>query len=97
MTKFCKFCDIQFQSNNKNQIYCSSDCRVNATKEKIVKRHKILQIKSRASRNRKCAGGCGIEISIYNDIGFCNICMMSKRKLEQTLKDIRGFFDYEQT
>ena len=96
MNKFCKSCDIQFQTSNKNQIYCSAECRSNATKEKILQRYKVSKVKSRTSKSRKCAGGCGIEISIYNDIGFCNSCMMSKRKLDQTLKDIKGFFDYEQ-
>ena len=95
MSKFCKSCDKQFQTNNKNQIYCSADCRSLATKEKILQRYKVSKVKSRTSKNRKCAGGCGITISIYNDIGFCNSCMMSKRKLDQTLKDIKGYFDYE--
>ena len=97
MSKFCKSCDKQFQTNNKNQIYCSADCRALATKEKILQRYKVSKAKSRTSKTRKCAGGCGITISIYNDIGFCNACMMSKKKLDQTLKDIKGFFDYEQS
>ena len=97
MNKFCKLCDEQFQTNNKNQIYCSPDCRSTATKEKIMQRYKVSKVRSRASKSRKCAGGCGIEISIYNDVGICNNCMMSKRKLDQTLKDIKGFFDYEQS
>ena len=62
-----------------------------------MQRYKVSKVKVRATKSRKCAGGCGIEISIYNDIGFCNSCMMSKRKLDQTLKDIKGFFDYDQT
>ena len=96
MTKFCKQCDEQFDSNNKNQIYCSSDCRSLATKEKIMQRYKVSKAQSRVGKDRKCAGGCGTIISIYNNIGFCNSCMLSKRKLDQALKDIKGLFDYEQ-
>ena len=96
MSKFCKLCDKQFETNNKNQIYCCSDCRSDATKEKILQRYRVSKVRSRASKSRKCSGGCGIEISIYNDVGFCNSCMMSKKKLDQTLKDIKGLFDYEQ-
>lgn len=95
MNKFCKLCDEQFVTNNKNQVYCCPECRAIATKEKILKRYKVSKAKSRAGKPRKCAGGCGIEISIYNDAGFCNSCMMSKKKLDQTLKDIKGYFDYE--
>lgn len=96
MSKFCKLCDEQFESNNKNQIYCCAECRSTATKEKIIQRYKISKIRSRVDKPRKCAGGCGIEVSIYNNIGFCNSCMVNRKKLEQTLKDIKGFFDYEQ-
>jgi hypothetical protein len=96
VTKFCKQCDEQFDSNNKNQIYCSSDCRSLATKEKIMQRYKVSKAQSRVGKDRKCAGGCGTIISIYNNIGFCNSCMLSKRKLDQALKDIKGLFDYEQ-
>jgi hypothetical protein len=97
VTKFCQQCDIQFSSNNKNQIYCSAECRGIATKQKIMQRYKVSKAASRVGKQRKCAGGCGTIISIYNDVGFCNICMLSKRKLDQTLKDIREFFDYEQS
>jgi hypothetical protein len=96
LSKFCKLCDNHFESSNKNQIYCSPECRTIATKEKIVQRYKVSKVRSRTGKSRKCAGGCGIDISIYNDVGFCNTCMMSKKKLDQTLKDIKGLFDYEQ-
>ena len=96
MSKFCQQCDTQFESNNRNQIYCSSECRTIATKEKIMQRYKVSKASSRVGKNRRCAGGCGTLISIYNDIGFCNVCMASRRKLDQALKEIREFFDYEQ-
>jgi hypothetical protein len=96
VTKFCQQCDTQFISNNKNQIYCCPDCRTIATKEKIMKRYRVSKAQSRVGKDRKCAGGCGTIISIYNNIGFCNSCMISKKKLDQTLKDMKELFDYEQ-
>lgn len=96
MSKFCLQCDTQFEGNNRNQIYCSPECRTSATKEKIAQRYKVSKATSRVGKKRKCAGGCGIIISIYNDVGFCNDCMVSKKKLDQTLKDMREFLDYEQ-
>lgn len=61
-----------------------------------MQRYKVSKAASRVGKNRKCAGGCGTRISIYNDVGFCNVCMVSKKKLDQALKEIRDFFDYEQ-
>jgi hypothetical protein len=61
-----------------------------------MQRYKVSKAQSRVGKDRKCAGGCGTIISIYNNIGFCNSCMLSKRKLDQALKDIKGLFDYEQ-
>lgn len=61
-----------------------------------MQRYKVSKASSRVGKNRKCAGGCGTYISIYNDVGFCNVCMVSKRKLDQALKEIKDFFDYEQ-
>jgi hypothetical protein len=41
-------------------------------------------------------GGCGMTLSIYNDSGFCNNCNVSKKTVDKMLKEIKGFFDYEQ-
>lgn len=96
MTKFCQWCDKSFSSSNKNQIYCGPECRKLATKEKIMQRYKVSKARSRSGKDRKCAGGCGTTLSIYNDIGFCNSCMINKRKVDQALKEIKEFFDYEE-
>lgn len=61
-----------------------------------MQRYKVSKASSRVGKNRRCSGGCGTLISIYNDIGFCNVCMVSKKKLDQALKEIKDFFDYEQ-
>jgi hypothetical protein len=96
MIKYCQWCDKQFSSSNKNQIYCNAECRKLATKQKILQRYKVTKVKSRSGKERKCAGGCDTTLSIYNDVGFCNTCMMSKRKLDQALKEIKDYFDYEE-
>lgn len=96
MKKYCHWCDMTFDSNNKNQIYCGAECRKAATKEKIAERYKMLKAKSRAGKERKCGGGCGTILSMYNDDTFCPACSFSKKKLDQTLKEIKELFDYEQ-
>jgi hypothetical protein len=96
VTKYCIQCDNQFVTKNKNQIYCSAECRSVATKEKILQRYKYSKTQSRLGKTRLCAGGCGTKISIYNDAGFCESCGMSNKKLNQALKEIKRYFDYEQ-
>ena len=90
MTKFCQWCDDPFESDAKNQIYCSVECRNGATKEKIMARYKTSKIKSRKNKERRCAGGCGSLLSIYNDSLFCSNCHISDKKLDKALKEIKG-------
>jgi formate dehydrogenase assembly factor FdhD len=70
VSKGCSWCGEQFVSKSKNQIYCCKQCRVDSTKEKIVKRYQVSKAKNRIGKERKCAGNCGILISIYNNQGF---------------------------
>lgn len=90
MIKYCEWCDNQFSTDAKNQIYCSVECRESATKEKIISRYKVIKRKSRKNKERKCAGGCGSYLSIYNDSIFCSVCFISQKKLDKTLKEIKG-------
>jgi hypothetical protein len=94
--KSCAWCSQEFDPKVKYQIYCSVECRELSTKDKISEKYQINRIKNRAGKIRKCSGGCGTSISIYNDNGFCGICMVNKRKVDQMLKELKGFFDYEQ-
>ncbi|MEY3311890.1 MAG: hypothetical protein RL348_1233 [Bacteroidota bacterium] len=94
--KNCAWCSNEFQSAVSYQIYCSTECRENATKEKIVDRYNLARAKKRIGKERRCAGGCGTLLSIYNNNGFCNICMVNKRKVDKILKELKGLFDYEQ-
>lgn len=67
-----------------------------STKEKIVARYQLLKFKNRVGKARMCSGECGTSISIYNDIGFCNSCLVNNKKVNKFIKDLKGYFDYEQ-
>lgn len=94
--KICSWCANDFVPSVTYQVYCSPECRDLATREKIAERYQINRIKNRSKRERRCSGGCGTIISIYNENGFCNNCMVNKRKVDKTLRELKGLFDYEQ-
>jgi hypothetical protein len=94
--KSCYWCSLDFDPRVSYQIYCSPQCRELATKEKISSKQQVARARSRSAKKRKCAGGCGTIISIYNNNGFCGNCMVNKRKVDQMLKELKGLFDYEQ-
>jgi hypothetical protein len=94
--KVCAWCASEFNPRVTYQIYCSVECRELATKEKIAERYSASRRKSRSNKPRKCAGGCGITLSIYNEKSFCDQCMINKKKVDKMLKELKGLFDYEQ-
>lgn len=94
--KSCNRCDKKFKPRVTYQIYCSNECRDEATKEKIAERYQITRRQKRIGKVRKCLGGCGVSLSIYNDDGFCSNCNVSKKAVDKMLKQIKGYFDYEQ-
>jgi hypothetical protein len=94
--KTCSWCSNEFKPNVSYQIYCSVNCRDLASKQKISERYRANKIKNRSKKERLCSGGCGIILSAYNDEGFCKKCNVNNRKVSRTLKELRGFFDYEQ-
>lgn len=88
--KVCEWCSDEFKPAVKFQIYCSSECREASTKEKIIRRYQINKVKQRKGKERLCAGGCGIMISIYNDEKFCSACKINVEKVEKALGKIKG-------
>lgn len=94
--KLCSRCDNGFEPKVSYQIYCSESCREEATKEKINERYQLTRRQKRIGKKRICLGGCGTPLSIYNDSGFCVNCNVSKKAVDKMLKQIKGFFDYEQ-
>ena len=94
--KLCKRCNKVFTPKVTYQIYCSAECRSSATKDKIVERYNLTRRQKRIGKVRKCFGGCGQQLSIYNDSGFCSSCNVSKKEVDKMLREIKGFFNYEQ-
>jgi hypothetical protein len=94
--KLCNRCDTVFEPKVSYQIYCGDVCREQATKIKIAERYQITRRQKRKGKKRLCLGGCKEQLSIYNDSGFCSNCNVSKKEVDKMLKQIKGFFDYEQ-
>lgn len=94
--KLCNRCDTYFSPKVSYQIYCTTECRDAATKEKIAERYQITRRQKRKGKDRKCLGGCGTLLSIYNDSGFCANCNVSEKAVNKMLKELKGFIEYEQ-
>lgn len=90
--KHCSWCDNQFQTKLSYQIYCSTECREQATKEKIAQKYLINKIQNRKMKMRICKV-CGLRLSIYNDNPVCQICEINPNDLKDVLKEIRGIAD----
>jgi hypothetical protein len=41
-------------------------------------------------------GGCGTQLSIYNDSGFCANCNVHEKAVDKMLKELKGIIEYEQ-
>jgi hypothetical protein len=91
--KSCNRCDNKFDPKVSYQIYCSEICREEATKEKIAERYMVVRRQKRIGKKRMCHGGCGVKLSIYNDDGFCANCNVSKKAVDKTLKQIKGYLN----
>jgi hypothetical protein len=94
--KLCERCDKRFQPKVTYQIYCSTECRDSATKDKIAERYNVSRRQKRIGKIRRCLGGCGVQLSIYNDSGFCSNCNVSQKAVEKMIKELKGIIDYEQ-
>jgi hypothetical protein len=94
--KQCEQCQKYFKAKVTYQIYCSPECRDVATRAKIAERYNSSKRKRRIGKIRKCLGGCGLQLSIYNESGFCANCNISEKAVKKMLRNIKGYFDYEQ-
>jgi hypothetical protein len=88
-TKHCQWCDHTFETNISYQIYCSSECRESATKEKIAARYLQTRRTRRSGKNRVCKS-CEQSLSIYNDNDLCLNCDVNPKDVLKALKDIKG-------
>lgn len=87
--KTCQWCDSNFEPNVGYQIYCSSDCRESATKEKIAQRYAVARRNRMIKKNRKCKA-CGTKLSAYNDDALCQACLIHPGEVSRALKEIKG-------
>jgi hypothetical protein len=94
--KFCSWCSLEFEPKVKYQIYCSKECRDLSTKEKINERYNKNRREKLIKKKKKCSGGCGTFISIYNKDDFCHTCSVNKKQVDKMLKELKGLFGYEQ-
>jgi hypothetical protein len=86
--KHCNWCDAQFESEIKYQVYCSVSCREYATKEKISQRYEAVRRKKLHSKTRLCKS-CNKKLSAYNDDLVCNFCLTSPPEVLKVLKEIK--------
>lgn len=87
--KNCKWCDNEFKTNISYQIYCSEECRDEATKEKIAQRYIQTRRQKRKGKNRVCKK-CESKLSIYNDDNLCAKCNINPGDVKKVLKEIKG-------
>ena len=87
--KNCQWCDAAFQPRVSYQIYCSDECREQATKEKIAQRYAMTRRNRMIGKPRKCKG-CGKPLSVYNDDNLCTTCVVDPTEVSKTLREIKG-------
>jgi hypothetical protein len=90
--KHCKWCDNTFQSDINYQIYCSSTCRDQATKQNIANRYNATKRQKRLGKERKCKS-CEKDLSIYNDDVLCSECLINPIEVKKALKQLKGFIN----
>lgn len=91
--KICEWCENEFSPTVSYQIYCSPECRSQATKIKIAEKQAITKRRKRYGKDRKCARGCGTVLSSYNDANYCENCSVDDKKLNKTLKELKGLMN----
>ena len=91
--KICEWCENEFSPTVSYQIYCSPECRSQATKIKIAEKQIINKRRKRYGKDRKCARGCGTVLSAYNDTNYCENCSVDDKKLNKTLKELKGLMN----
>jgi hypothetical protein len=87
--KHCKRCGNSFVTGISYQIYCSAECREEATKEKISERYAIVKRKKRA-KNLKTCRSCPTKLSVYNEDSICSTCAIDPDIVSKTLRELRG-------
>lgn len=79
--KQCANCNEDFESNKKNQKYCTPACCRIATNKKIMERY--YEKKSRLSGEKRYCS-CGQLLSRYNDSEICFACIEKENRLDES-------------
>ena len=87
--KHCQWCNNSFTTKVTYQIYCSADCREEATKEKIADRYALTRRQKRIGKVRTCKS-CDARLSMYNDDQLCDKCIVNPNDVIKALKEIKG-------
>jgi hypothetical protein len=93
--KNCDWCSSDFKPNVSYQIYCSSECRVLATKNKVNEKYRIKKRQKLSQKERRCSNGCGTLLSIYNESSCCSKCAVDQKQVNRMLKELKGLIEYE--
>ncbi|NBR61261.1 MAG: hypothetical protein EBT86_06365 [Actinobacteria bacterium] len=91
-TKHCDWCDHAFQTKLSYQIYCSPECRQEATKQKIAEKYLRDKIKKRAGKIRLCKN-CGKQMSMYTEETICQTCDINPDDVKDALKEIKDILN----
>jgi hypothetical protein len=92
---YCQWCPNEFESLDSRQIYCSPECRTQAAKSKSAAKALIEKRRKRVAKPKKCAGGCGTILSIYNESKICDNCLVHKKRVDEFTRDLKKYFDVE--
>jgi hypothetical protein len=92
INKHCSWCDSVFQTEISYQIYCSSECREAATKEKMAQKYAQNRRAKRVGKERLCKS-CNASLSVYNDDPLCVKCLVNPLDVKKAIKEIKGLSD----
>jgi len=88
--KQCVWCQASFEPTTKSQIYCTEQCRVEATKHNQKIKYRERKLNQRKKKVRICLNDdCDNILSIYNDSKYCASCFFSEHVVLQELNNIK--------
>ena len=90
--KNCQWCDNAFVTDISYKIYCSPECREEATKDKIAQKYAQKRRVKMMSKKRLCKS-CNSQLSVYNDSQTCQKCITNPLDVKKALKEIKGIMN----
>lgn len=90
--KTCQWCGEPFDSKVTYQVYCTANCRQEATKEKITQRYIAKRRRKMFDKKRVCKS-CDLPLSVYNDELICQSCLINPPEVRKALREIKGIAD----